>query len=115
MFGRKYNLSLNRVHDIVQITEGDEKLRLRVDGDPMRMVAGLSQAQKQLQAINGETPEEDVNKAALMFATVIFGSQQADELMQFYRGDAGCVINVCGRYFEGRLGKLITRAQKKTK
>ena len=36
-----YKISLNRIHDRVRITEGDEHLDLRVDADPMRMVAGL--------------------------------------------------------------------------
>ena len=41
-----YRITLNRVHDTVLINEGADKLKLDVDGDPMRMVAGLSQAQK---------------------------------------------------------------------
>ena len=36
-----YSLSLNRIHDKVRINEGDEHLLLKVDGDPMRMVAGI--------------------------------------------------------------------------
>lgn len=111
-----FKLSLNRVHDNVLIREGDEQLRLRVDGDPARMFAGLMQAQKMLQAIDPEhgAPEE-TDAAALFFAGAIFGKAQAEQLAEFYHGDAGCIINVCGKYFEGRLAKLITKAQKKTK
>ena len=108
-----YKLSLNRVHDSIQITEGDDKLSLHVDGDPMRMVAGLAQAQKMLQAINNDSPEEETIKAARYFATVIFGEAQAQQLVEFYHNDAGCVISVCGKYFEERLGKKITKAQKR--
>ena len=112
---KPFNISLHRVHDKVRITEGGESLDLHVDADPMRMVAGLSQAQKMLQGITNETPEEESLNAARYFAQVIFGKDQAEQLVGFYHNDAGCVINVCGRYFEKRLSKLITAAQKKTK
>lgn len=115
MFGKRYVVSLNRVHDSVLISEGDDKLSLRVDGDPMRMVAGLSQAQKKLQALTAEAADEEMNGAALYFAQVIFGGKQAQQLMDFYHNDAGCVISVCGKYFEQRLGKLITAVQKRAK
>ena len=110
-----FKLSLNRVHDAIKITEGDDTLRLHVDGDPMRMVAGLSQAQKRLQALNDKSTEEEQRLAAEYFAQVIFGKEQAAQLMIFYHDDAACVIGVCGKYFEQRLGKLITKAQKRAK
>lgn len=110
-----YSLSLNRVHDTVRIREGNDFLRLVVDGDPMRMVAGLNQAQKMLVLINSETSEEEKRTTAEYFATVIFGKEQAAQLMTFYRDDALCVVNVCGQYFRDRLSKLITKAQKKVK
>lgn len=110
-----FKISLNRVHDKVEIKEGDEKIMLHVDSDPMRMVAGLSQAQKMLQELNKDSSDEETDKAALFFATVIFGKEQAETLVAFYHNDAACVINVCGQYFSKRLGKLITNAQKKMK
>ena len=110
-----FKISLNRVHDKVEIKEGDEKIMLRVDSDPMRMVAGLSQAQKMLQELNKDSSDEETDKAALFFASVIFGKEQAETLVAFYHNDAACVINVCGQYFSKRLGKLITNAQKKMK
>ena len=113
MFGKKYELTLNRVHDTVLIREGDEKLELRVDGDPMRMVAGLGQAQKKMQALDKDSTDEETDGAARYFAQVIFGEAQAERLVEFYHNDAGCVISVCGKYFESRLGKLITKAQKR--
>lgn len=108
-----YKLSLNRVHDNIQITEGDDKLKLHVDADPMRIVAGLAQAQKKMQAITKDTPEEEQVSAARYFAQVIFGEEQARQLMEFYHDDAGCVISICGKYFEERLRKKITAAQKR--
>ena len=112
---KRYSITLGRVHDRVRITEGDERLDLRIDADPMRLVAGLSQAQKNLQAINKDSTEEDQLKAAEYFAQTIFGKDQAAELVEFYHSDAGCIINVCGKYFEERLAKIITKAQKKQK
>lgn len=112
---KPFVISLHRVHDRVKIAEGSDSLALHVDGDPMRMVAGLSQAQKIMQALNEKSTAEDEKKAALYFAGVIFGQEQAEKLLAFYRDDAGCVINVCGKYFSSRLARLIEKAQKKTK
>lgn len=113
LFRKEYNLSLNRVHDTVRIREGGETLLLRVDADPLRIVAGLNRAQESLKSIDENTTAEDQARIARFFAGVIFGDKQADELMTFYRDDSACVINVCGRYFADRLAGLITRAQKK--
>ena len=110
-----YKLSLNRVHDRVRITEGGERIDLRVDADPMRMVAGLNEAQRRLKTITDESTTEEKNEIAVYFAGVIFGTEQAPQLMEFYRNDAACVINVCGRYFSARLAKLIEKAQRRTK
>lgn len=110
---RVFKMSLGRVYDNVRISEGGESLSLAVDADPMRMVAGLNQAQKRLQAITGESTEAQVREAALSFAGVIFGPEQAERLLEFYHGDPGCVINICGRYFSERLRGKIAKAQKR--
>ena len=110
-----FKLSLNRIHDTVRITEGSDALMLTVNADPNRLVAGLKQAQAALSAITDETTPEDVQKAAEYFADVIFGEEQRKQLFEFYRNDAGCVINICGRYFAEGLKKKIIKAQKKVK
>lgn len=110
-----YKISLNRIHDRVRITEGDERIDLRVDADPMRMVAGLNEAQRRLKMITDESTQEERNGSALYFAGVIFGAEQAARLMEFYHDEAACVINVCGRYFSDRLSKLIEKAQRRAK
>lgn len=117
MFKRKYEMTLNRVHDRVAINENGERLELTVNADPMRLVAGLNAAQKKLAAVvNGENPpEEEVRDAAEYFALVIFGKEQTEKLMDFYAGDAACVINICGTYFRERLGKIISKVQKRMK
>lgn len=113
MFGRK-PLSLGRVYDTVIIKEGGESLKLHVNADPSRLVVGLSQAQKMLSAINEDTPDDERRNTARFFASVIFGDEQTQKLFDYYFGDASCVIAVSGKYFAERLGKLITKQQKKS-
>ena len=116
-FKRAYNITLNKVHDTVNIVENGEKLTLVVSADPVRMVAGLNKAQEKLNSlVNAHNPQEqDMKDAAETFAGVIFGPEQAAKIMEFYNGDAASVINVCGNYFRQRLGDKITKAQKKMK
>lgn len=113
MFGRTF--TLNRVHDSIVIKEGAERLVLTVDGDSMRMVAGLNKAQQKMKSVNDDTPDEEVLECADYFASVIFGKEQAAKLMEFYNNDPGCVINVCGKYFRERLAGKIAKVQKKMK
>lgn len=110
-----FKISLNRIHDTVQISEGNDSITLRVNGDPARMVAGLSEAQRRMAAVNEDTDPDEVKKTAEFFAGVIFGTEQTKTLMDFYRQDAGCVINICGKYFSERLKTLIIKAQKRIK
>ena len=115
LFRRGYEMTLNRVHDSVTVREGDEKLTLTVNGDAMRIVAGLNRAQAKMKEIDENAPDEAVIEAAEYFATVLFGKEQAAQLMAFYANDPGCVITVCGKYFRERLAEKITKAQKKLK
>lgn len=116
-FKRAYNITLNKVHDTVRITENGDALTLVVNADPVRMVAGLEKAQQKLQTVaKAENPQEqDMKDAAELFARVIFGPEQARQLMEFYGEDAASVINVCGNYFKQRLGDKISKVQKKMK
>lgn len=115
MFGRGYTMTLNRVHDAITIREGDETLKLTVNGDAMRMVAGLNKAQKRMLDLKDDSSDTEVLEAAEYFAAVIFGKEQAAKLMKFYADDPGCVISVCGQYFKDRLADKIAKIQKKTK
>ena len=114
MFG-KYEMTLNRVHDKITIKEGDERLTLTVNGDAMRMVAGLNKAQKKMLELTEDTEDEQVRETAEYFASVIFGREQAEKLLAFYADDPGCVITVCGQYFKERLAGKIAKVQKKMK
>ena len=115
LFRRGYEMTLNRVHDTITVREGSERLTLTVNGDAMRMVAGLNKAQAKMKGVTEETPDEEVKEVAEYFAAVIFGKEQAGKLMAFYAEDPGCVITVCGRYFSERLAGKITAAQKRMK
>lgn len=114
MFGNK-DLSLGRVYDTVTIREGGSKLKLHVNNDPNRIVLGLNEAQKRLKSIDENTPAEERTEIAKFFAGCIFGDDQAQELLDFYYGDAMCVVSICGKYFSERLAKKITEAQKKSR
>ena len=115
LFRRGYEMTLNRVHDTITVREGTERLTLTVNGDAMRMVAGLNKAQAKMKGVTEATPDEEVKEVAEYFAAVIFGTEQAKKIMEFYAGDAACVINVCGKYFRERLGGIIAKAQKQAK
>ena len=114
-FKKNYEMTLNRVHDSVVIREGDESLKLTVNGDAMRIVAGLNKAQQKLKELTEDATDEQVKEAAEYFAAVIFGKEQAAKIMAFYVDDPACVISVCGQYFKDRLAAKITKVQKKMK
>ena len=115
LFRRGYEVTLNRVKDTVTIKEADERITLTVNGDAMRMVAGLNRAQEKMQALSETSTDAEVKEVAEYFAAVIFGKEQAAQLMAFYADDPGCVITVCGQYFKERLAGKIAAVQKKLK
>ena len=117
MFKRGYTITLNRVHDVLTVREGNEKLSLTVDGDSMRIVAGLNVAQQKMNEITAkEDPTEtEIREAAETFATVIFGKEQTEKLFAFYNNDPGCVISICGQYFKNRLAARIAKVQRRLK
>ena len=108
-----YEVTLNRVHDTITVREGEEKLTLTVNGDAMRMVAGLNRAHDRMKKITEDPPDEEVKAAAEYFAAVLFGKEQAEKLLAFYADDPGCIIAVCGRYFKERLKDIIEEVQKR--
>ena len=109
----EYKLSLNRVRDRLKVIEGDEELLLTVNADAARMVTALTNAQKELKGLTNDSTDEERTAVAKNFAAAIFGGEQADKLLDFYHGDALCVVDVCGRYFAQRLSKLISNVQKR--
>ena len=108
-----FRITLNRVRDHIVIREGKDELPLTVDSDARSIISRLQNAQKALSEVNDDITDESKYKAAYGLAEAIFGKDQADQLMAFYHDDAGCVVTVCGMYFEKRLAKKITAAQKR--
>lgn len=115
IFKRGYEVTLNRVHDNIVVREGGETLKLTVNGDSMRMVAGLNKAREKMAGLTDDSTDEQVRECAEYFAAVIFGKEQSEQLMAFYADDPGCVITVCGQYFKDRLAGKIAQTQKKMK
>ena len=114
MFG--YTITLNRVRDHITVKEGQDTLKLTVDSDSTAIVTKIRRSQEIMtKTVRGESTEEEREQAAQQFAESIFGKEQADKLAEFYNGDYSCVATICGIYFEKRLCKKITKAQKKIK
>ena len=114
----KREISLNRVRDSITIREGDEKITLYVDSDANTLIHGIMAANKELEALKDDDSEDRKRSAAMAMARAMFGVEQADKLLEFYRGNYGCVITICGMYFGDAkygLGKKITKAQKKNR
>ena len=112
-FRRSNEINPFPVSDRVVFRSGEEKLTLDVRADAAQMVIGLNRAQARLSALREDTDEEEKKETALFFAGAIFGSEQAERLLQFYGGDPLAVLTACGMYFRNRLSGIITKAQKK--
>ena len=101
------------VTDRVTFRNVDKTINLTVRAAASPIVIGLKQANDRLTGMTDDTPQEERLEAARFFAEVIFGREQAQQLVDFYNGDALAVISACGMYFQSRLGKKITKAQKR--
>lgn len=111
IFGRK-ELSPYNVTDKVTFRNVDKTLVLYVRSSATALFVGLKQAQEKLRELTDESDECQRVNAARFFAEKVFGAEQADKLIDFYN-DPLAVISVIGIYFEERLAKKITQAQKK--
>ena len=100
------------VEDKATFRNVDKTLTLYVRSDAASLVTGLKKAQEKLKEINDESDECEQVNCARFFAMTLFGEEQGDKLIDFYN-DPLAVITVCGMYFQKRLAKKITKAQKK--
>jgi hypothetical protein len=113
---RRYRVSLGRVHDLIEVREGTERLMLRVDADPMDLVRMINSLEPRLSAIQDDAQaEQEAGGIAREFCDAIFGETQTNRLFDFYNSSGECVLGIIGKYFSERLGKLITKAQKKAR
>jgi hypothetical protein len=110
----RYKITLNRVHDLIEIREENERLPLRVDADPLEIVRTLNRLQPRLMKIQTDVnAKQEADAIAREFCDAIFGSKQTQQIFDLYNGDCACVLGLCSKYFGVRLGKLIAKAQKR--
>ena len=102
------------VNDKVEFRNMDKSLDLVVKADASVLVAQLMKSQAKLSGMQDGATDEEMKEASILFAESIFGKEQAKKLYDFYN-EPLAVITACGKYFEQRLKKLITKAQKKGK
>lgn len=110
MFKREINPY--SVSDKVTFRNVDKTLTLYVRSSATALVVGLKQAQEKLKELSDDSDECQRMNAARFFAKSIFGDEQADKLVDFY-GEPLAVVAAVGQYFEQRLKKKITKAQKR--
>lgn len=112
----KYTISLGRVHDRIKVKEQNERISLRVDADAQELVDMINRTEPELNGLRkSNQAREDAGEIARRFCVSVFGEEQTGKLFDFYNGNGVCVLNVCSRYFADRLGKLITKAQRKAR
>lgn len=112
----RYKASLGHVHDLIEIREGKERLPLRVDADPISIVRMINRLEPRMSSIQtNKESEKEVGEIAHEFCTTIFGDQQTDRLFEFYNLNADAVLGIISKYFTERLGRLITKTQKRAK
>ena len=101
------------ISDNVTFRNVDKTLNLSVRSDAPSLVLGLRRVQERLTGMNDDTEDSERLEAARFFARTLFGNEQGDSLVQFYNDDPLAIISACGMYFQKRLSKKITKAQKK--
>lgn len=109
----KHEINPFPVSDKVTFRNVDQTITLTVRGEAASLVVGLKRVNDRLSQMTDETPEAERLAAARFFADTIFGTAQGAQLCEFYGNDSLAVINACGMYFRARLGRKITKAQKK--
>ena len=108
----KHEFNPYTVSDKAVFRNVDKTLTLYVRNDAASLITGLKKAQEKLTEMNDESDECERINCARFFARTLFGEEQGDKLIDFYN-EPLAVIMVCGMYFQKRLAKKITKAQKK--
>ena len=109
----RHEISPYSVNDKVRFRNLDKTIDIDVKADASQLVTGLMKANARLTGMTEETTEEEKTKSALLFAGAMFGNAQAEKLLEFYDREPLSLINACSVYFDKRLKKLITKAQKR--
>jgi len=100
------------VEDKVTFRNVDKTLTLYVRSDAAGIVSRIIEAEKRMKEITIKSDTCQQVNVARFFAQSIFGEDQGNQLFDFYN-EPLAVLAVCGEYFQKRLGKKITKAQKK--
>ena len=108
----KHEINPYTVADKVTFRNVDKTLTLYVRSNAPAMVVALKQAQDKLKELRDDADECERINAARFFARSVFGEEQGDQLVDFYN-EPLAIISVMGMYFDKRLKKKITKAQKK--
>lgn len=110
MFNKKFNPYT--VTDKATFRNVDKTLTLTVRADASALVIGMKHVYDAMRGATVNASEEEQIRIARLYADTVFGKDQGSKLYEFY-GEPLAVINVLGMYFNERLGKKITNAQKK--
>lgn len=102
-----------QVSDKIRFRNIDRVFDAVVRSDASSLVIGLKRVNDRIAAMTDETPEAERLSAARFFADTLFGKDQGGAFCEFYNNDPLTIINACGMYFQKRLSKKITKAQKK--
>ena len=108
-----FTITTHHVRDKVAFVEGNEKLVLYVDVDPLGFVAEMQKSVSELKSLNDNSTDEEFLSAAKDMAVKMFGEDQAQKLIEFYHCNPKQLFNVTSRYFIERLNGLISAKQKK--
>ena len=100
------------VSDKVTFRNVDKSLTLFVRDNATNLIVNLKKANDKLSELTDDSDECQRVNASRMFAKAVFGEEQANELVDFYN-DPLAVVSAVGQYFDMRLKKLITKAQKR--
>ena len=116
MFGR-YRIRHERkpIRDKLRIQDGDAHIDIDICAAPGDIIPGVARAQAMLKGLNADMTRDEIKERALALASAIFGEDQAQKLLDFYGGDATCVMELSIEYFSKRLKKKLTKAQKRMK
>lgn len=111
MFNKK-EINPYSVSDKVVFRNVDKTLTLYVRDNATNLVVNLKKAQEKLSEMTDNSDECERVNACRFFAKAVFGEEQANKLVDFYN-EPLAVISAVGQYFDARLKKLITKAQKR--
>lgn len=108
-----FQITSNRIRDKVAFVEGNERLVLTVDVDPLGIIDEMRGVIADLKALNENSVDDDYMRVAEAMAVKMFGEKQKESLLDFYNHNPKQFFNIVSRYYIERLNGLVIAAQKK--